>query len=279
MENTTTETQTQTTTAPAPVTDKAQVTPAPAPVTTDKTAPETVAKTPSENKPDPKELARQAFQSREQKREKKASEELAEWKQKYAELETKLNTNKPAAPEPEAEIDFLDDPKKALEKTEERAMNRTISELERRQKEYEAQVHYRQVSEKAADFLLTRSHLKEDPAFKEDVLKVIAEKYLHLAAEDGARDPQAASRLAYLDVCAAKGIVPDMEGFKHTAPMNASGGKATSGVPLSAPATGKRVFAKGEVKNYLNEVPTGTPEWERRLAETEEAYREGRVNR
>jgi hypothetical protein len=104
-------------------------------------------------------------------------------------------------------------------------------------------------------------------------------QYLKLASFEGGRDPHAAAELAYLRVCEAKGILPDMTAFKSSGNMTATKGATSSGVRPSAPAGVKREFQPGEVKQYLNAVKAGSKEWKQRMSEVDEAYKEGRAKR
>ena len=235
----------------APVAEKAAVeAPKEAPATTVAEKPQTGDKKPVEF----------FIQQREQKREKKSADRIAELEKKLAEFEK--------AKEPETPASFLDDPDKWAQGVTERAEQRAIEAINRR----EAESHYRQSAETAANWLLTRSHLKQDQALTKEVAKVIEEKYATVAAVD----PNAAARLSYLDVCAAKGISPDMDGFKSQG-FDGTSGNATSGVRPSAAASGKRTFSKGEAEKYVFGAKPGTEDYDRRLAEVEEAEKEGRI--
>lgn len=208
------------------------------------------------------------FRQREEKREKKATEELAELRMKHAELEKQIQKGSQQTAEPPAS--FMDDPDKWAQGILDRSKAEAIEAVQ--QREQEARHVYD--ANRATDWLLTRSHLKEDEKLVEPVKVALREKYAHIAAND----PISAMRLAYIDVCAEKGVVPDMDGFKTAAAsMTATGGASTSGVRHSAAAGGKRVFQKGEVTAYMNGVQPGSKEYASRLAEVEEAYKEGRA--
>ena len=262
------ETQTQTTQTATEPTN-----PAPATAVADKPA---QAQAAAESKPqtqtgesktataDPKELARQAFKSREQKREAKAAERIAELEKQLAEL-------KQAKPQPQAEVappSFLDDPDKWAQNVTERARQEALAVLQQER----AEVAYRQSAENAANWLLTRKHLKEDHSLTVEVARAIESKYAQVAAAD----PNAAARLAYLDVCEAKGISPDMGGFKPGG-FDGAKGQTSSGARPSAPAEGKRTFKRGEGQAYIYAAKPGSAEFKRRMAEVDEAEREGRV--
>lgn len=233
----------------------------------------TTETTQTSGEPDPKERARQAFVQRDQKREKRASEELAATRRELDALKAQLKEK----PKPEAEpTSFLDDPEKALKEARAGATRDAVEAIKQEQAQAEAKRAYHQTTEKAAEFLLTRSHLKEDKALREEVLKVVEEKYAHLAAEDGARDPRAAARLAYIDVCAAKGITPDMDGFKATG-FDATRGANTTGVKPTGAGGDKRTWTKREAEKYLMDSVKNPATYKARSAEMDEAKREGRI--
>lgn len=248
-------------------------TPAPAaPVAETKTNPAPAAvetKTPEPQQPNPKEVARTMFQKRQGEKEKKATERVAE-------LEAQLEQLKAQKPEPKPEKSeapsLLDDPDGYAKWVQENATKNALSEIERREAEAQNAYAYRQASEKAADFLLTRSHLKEDKALIDEVSKVLEQKYGHIAATD----PQAAAELAYIKVCAAKGVVPDMDGFKSGG-FNASGGASSASVRPSAPGAAKREWSKREAEKYLMEAAKDKALFASRSAEIKEARSEGRI--
>ena len=265
MENQTETVKVTATETPAPVAE----TPAVASVTPTPTTAATAAgekpqiSTPSTDKP----KAADFFRQREEKREKKATERVAELEKKIAELEISHAPAESALPP-----SLLDDPEKWAQGVEERALKRAESAWAEREARSRGETEYRQASESAANWLLTRSHLKEDAQLTEEVFRVIEEKYASVANVN----PSAAVELAYIRVCQAKGIMPDMDGFKSSG-FNGTGGNASSGAKPSAPAAGKRVFARGEGTRYINEATPGTPEYKQRINEIEEAHREGRI--
>lgn len=252
----------------APVTE----TPAPVAVTPDVAQPAaaSVATVEKPQAPEPKTTLKPAdfFKQREEKREKKATERLTEVEKELADLKANVGKTQPH----EEPLDFLNDPEKALLKSKEDAKNEVFAELDRRQAEAQRQATEQKENETAASWLLTRSHLKEDKELLKTVAGIIEDKYARIASVD----PSGAARLAYMDACAAKGITPDIEGLV-SAGFDNTKGTATSGTKLSAPATGKRVFARGEAERYIFEAKPGTPEYRARLSEVEEAQREGRT--
>lgn len=279
MENTTTEIQPKPETKAAPAAAAPSVPepkPASAPAATTTVAAPAPAEKPQpsgEPKPEAKDIARRAFHEREQKREKKASDELAELRKELAAIKAGKTPEPPAA---EPELSPFDDHKKWEEKVAERAEQRALDTIEKRQAEAKAQAEYHQTSEKAANFLLTRSHLKEDRALLEEVLKVVEKDYAHLAATDGGRDPGAAAELAYIRVCQAKGIMPDLDGFK-SAGFDATKGAASIGARHSAPAGEKKSWSKREAEKYLMEAAKEPAKFKARSTEIEEAKKEGRI--
>jgi hypothetical protein len=270
MENETAEKVTPTEPTPAPATAVAENT---TPVSTEGEK-KVVPAEPQTPSPEDKEKARQAFQARQEKKEKKATERVAELENELKQLRD--SAAKPKEPEVKAKPNLLDDPegheKWLLEQAEQRARNGFLEEA----KAYEVQAKHYEDGNKAADFLLTRSHLKEDKALQEEVLKTIQEKYGHIGAIDGARDPMGAARLAYIDVCAQKGIVPDLPGFKGGG-FNASGGASSIGARPSASGTAKRVWSKAEAEKYLMEAVRNPSDYAARSAEIKEARGEGRI--
>lgn len=256
------ETETKTepqTTTPAPEPGKSA-----APVAVEKTVTESV-KTTGETRPDHKEIARKAFAEREEKREKKASERLAE-------LEKEFEAYKQAKPEKPEPISFLDDPEGALKRTREEATRDALSQFEARQQDQVKAYEYRQASEGAADWLLTRSHSKQDKQFAEAVVDVVKNRLPHVAKVD----PHVAMEMAYISVCKQKGVTPDIEGFVSKG-LDATQGTSSVGIKPSATAEGKRTFTRGEAERYVFEAKPGSKEYRARLAEVEEAKREGRI--
>lgn len=251
----------------------ATTTPPPVAGQSGESAPAQTQAAPTTEQPKPQEQTKPQtpsdfFRQREGKREKKATERVAE-------LERELAKSKatPAAPsEPEAPS-LIDEPEKWAASVIEKAKRETFAALEVRQKEQEADARFVKSAETATDWLRTRSHLKEDANLAKEVFETIKAKY----SDIGGINPEAAARLAYDDVCAAKGIVPDAAGYKPGG-LEAQGGTASGGVRQSAPAAGgKRVFQKGTVEAYIFEAKPGTAEYSKRLAEVEEAHREGRI--
>lgn len=280
MENETAETKTQPATEPTPAPAPTAV--AEKPTTEAAKAPAAETQKPGQSD-SPKKPGEFFFKQREEKREKKATERVAELEKELEAMRSKFQTEKaapqsqPAQQQPEVPS-FLDDPEKWSAHQKEEAKKAALQAVEEREAEKQRQAAYVQSTDQARSLLLTRSHLKEDPNAASEIAAILEQKYDRLAQYDGGADPMNAAKLAYLEWCQQKGVVPDLDGLPKGA-MNMTGGKASSGVPPTAPGTGKRVFAPGEVKKYLNEVQAGTPEWQRRLDETEEAYREGRVQR
>lgn len=236
------------------------------------TAPAAVTETTQTPKPQEDSKPKNAadfFRQREEKREKKAQDRVAELEKIVTELQAKVVSEPKREPEPPS---LLDDPENWAKNVAKEAEAKALAALEARQKQSQDDADFEKSAVSATDWLRTRSHISEDAALAKEVLETVRAKYAHI----GATDPQAATRLAYLDVCGAKGIVPDMDGFKPGG-FQAQGGASSAGVRPSAPAGAKRVFQKGEVEKYIFDGIPGTPEFTRRLAEIEEAGKEGRV--
>ena len=204
------------------------------------------------------------FRQREDKREKKAQDRVAELEKKISELEKA----RPAS-QAEAPVAFIDDPDKWAQGVSERAEQRALDAIEHR----EAVARFNQSAGKAVAWLLTRSHIREDVKLANDVRAVVQERYQHIFQVD----PEVAIEKAYMAVCEAKGISPDMGAFKKDS-LNASGGTSTSGARASAAAGGKRVFNRGEGDKYVMAGgQPGSEEYMRRLSEVEEARKDGRI--
>jgi hypothetical protein len=245
-------------------------TPAPANTVAENTpAPVAETKTPEPQPTNSKEVARTMFQKRQGEKEKKSAERIAELEAKLSQFEAQKPEPKPAKSEAPS---LLDDPDGYAKWVQENATKTALSEIERRESEAQSAYAYRQASEKAADFLLTRSHLKEDKSLVDEVSKIISEKY----ADIGVVNPSAAARLAYVDLCAAKGIVPDMDGFKSGG-FNATGGASSTSVRPSAPGAAKREWSKRDAEKYLMEAAKDKAMFASRSAEIKEARSEGRI--
>ena len=205
------------------------------------------------------------FRQREDKREQKAQAEVAELRRKVAEYEKAAQRQ----PEPVVPVSFIDDPDKWGQQVKEDARREAIEAIEQR----EAVKRYEQSAGQAVDWLLTRSHIREDVKLAEQVAAVVKERYQHIFQVD----PAVAIEKGYMEVCAAKGISPDMGAFKKDS-LNATGGTSTSGARASAAAGGKRTFNRGEGDKYiLAGGQPGSPEYMRRLSEVEEARKDGRI--
>lgn len=274
MENTQTETTTQeqTTQAPPPVTDKAPVNPGNTAPASAQAAPETKTQTPQT---ETKTRAKQEFFKREEKREQKLSEQYA---QRLAALEAELKAVREGKAQqqtqPEPEPDLLTDPEGWRKRVEEAAAKRAEESYRNAAEKSAAEAAYMQKAEGAEKWLLTRSHLKQDQALEAELAGIIRNDYGHLIGVD----PQAAAELAYIKLCRAKGIAPDMD-LPTSTGNQAAKGTTSAGVRPSAPPAGKRIFKKGEGHAYIMAAKPGSEEFERRLAEVTEAEREGRVSR
>lgn len=183
------------------------------------------------------------------------AKENEELRARLAQMESQ-NT---APTQPETPPDLLQDPDKWANGVIERAKREALAEIQAR--EQEKQKNDSAVS--ARDWLLSQSHVKEDAEFARLVADNIQEKYMGVASVD----PRAAARLAYLDALEAKGI----SGIQDD-------GKSASGVrPSGSPVGGKRVFTRSEIQSYVYDAKPGSPEFDRRISEVEEARREGRI--
>ena len=165
----------------------------------------------------------------------------------------------PAKPETPKAPDLLEDPDGWARGIEERAEKRALAIFQEREK---AQM---MDSERAAaeQWLLSQSHVREDRNFAEAVSQLlqISKAYGGLL-EAAQADPVAAAELAYGKICKAAGISDNGPGVSA----------ASAGVrPSAAPMGGKKKFAPGEGLKYINEANPGTPEYDRRIKEVEEA--------
>lgn len=222
---------------------------------------------------------REYFKERGEKREQKYISEIETLKKQLAEKEAAPKTE----PIPSKMPSLLDDPEGYANWLREDARREARGEFEKREQAYLAEqkkAFYADSATKSGDWLLTRSDVKQDPKLVDEVMGIVAKKYAHLAALDGAGDPGAAMRLAYIDVCATKGIVPDMDGFKGgslTGTLDATKGAASTQVRPSPASGNKREFRRGEVEKYIMQSKPGTPEFSAKLREIEEAERDGRI--
>ena len=266
-----TETKTQAAQSPAPGAESAPAQTPAAPVT--QAAPEIAAKPPV-TQAVPKE-PKDFFQARETKREKKAQERLPELEKRIAELQSQLENRKPVeTPEP---VSFLDDPEKAIKQAEENATRRAVETIKGEQEESQRQSDYVKATDEAKSFLLTRSHLKEDPNARNEIADILEANYEDLARyEKGQGKPGIAAKLAYIDWCQQKGVVPDIDGLPKTSNQG-SGGKTSAGVSPSAPAAGERTWNRREAEAYLMESTKNPAQFKSRSAEIEKAKSEGRV--
>ncbi len=207
----------------------------------------------------------------------KAQTENEKLRSENEELKKKLASS----PEPkkeapaEAAPSWSDDPdawaKDVQEKAKQQAEKAALDAIERREREGQV----RQEVETASAWLLTRSHLREDPKLKAEVAQRIQAEYGELAD----RHPSRAARLAYLDVCEAKGITPDLESYRQESAAAESAGRASAGARPSASSAGeKKAWTRREAEKYVFEAKPGTAEFNARLKEIEEAGKEGRIS-
>ena len=198
------------------------------------------AKTTEESKEPPKGAQVEFFKLREQRRELRETvaqkeQALAERDAKLAALQARLEALEKApkdasrSEKKSEEPDIFEDPKAALEKVKLDAVEliRQEREAEKRRAELD------KAQQEAGEMLLTRSHITQDPNFAREVAGLLHEggRYSRLANED----PQAAAELAYLAVCKAKGVVPDLSVNKSHAAQSAA-----SGIKPSAAGVGEK---------------------------------------
>ena len=176
------------------------------------------------------------------------------------ELESARQAKESTPAETEADdFGILEDPKKAVKKMRESVKNEILAELQGREQEKQ----HKSAAESARQWLLSQSHINEDPKFADSVVGNIQNKYMDVAGVN----PQAAARLAYEDACRDFGITPGQ-----------SDGQSSAGVRPSAPQVGgKRVFSRAEIADYVYGAHPGSTEYSRRVDEVEEARREGRI--
>lgn len=257
---------------PAPATPAVEQPGQPAPQA--QAQPETKTQTPQT---ETKTRGKQEFFKREEKREQKLSEQYA---QRLAALEAELKAVREgkAQPQtqPEPEIDFLSDPEGWRKKVTEEAASKAAESYRTAAEKSAAEAAYIQKAEGAEKWLLTRSHLKQDPALETELVKILTQD--EEIREIGRVSPGKAAELAYIQLCRSKGIMPDMD-FVSGKDNQAAKGTTSAGVRPSAPSPGKRTFQKGEGHAYIMAAKPGTAEFDRRLAEVTEAEAEGRVKR
>lgn len=198
----------------------------------------TQAKTTEASAKPPKGAEVEFFKLREQRRELRESvvekdKAIAERDAKLAAVSARLEALEKAGKDTSrsekasADPDIFEDPKAALEKVKLDAVE--LIRQERIAEKQRAELDKAQLE--AGEMLLTRSHIKQDDAFKREVAMQLHEggRYHKLANED----PQAAAELAYLAVCKAKGVVPDLSVNKSS---NAQ--EAATGIKPSAAGNG-----------------------------------------
>lgn len=187
---------------------------------------------------------------------------------KYEEAQARIKELESVKAEPKTQEDavssFLENPEKFLEQRDNKVVERVLEAIGHSKRE-EA---FAKAAADAESYLLTRSHLK-DPEFAKDVQATI-EKYQHIAQTG---DLKAVARNAYLDVCEARGVNPDL-GYNNKPDTSAKGSIGVS--PSATNSDGPKRWAPGEVQKYLDAAPT-VSEMNRRLAEIEKARNEGRA--
>lgn len=195
------------------------------------------------------------------------AEDLAK---KYEEAQARIKELESSKAEPKSQEDavssFLENPEKFLETRDNRVVERVLEAIGQSKREEQ----FAKAASDAESYLLTRSHVK-DPEFAKDV-QAAFEKYQHIAQTG---DFKAVARNAYLDVCEARGVIPDL-GYNNKPDTSAKG---SAGVAPSASDSfgGPKTWAAGEVKKYLDgarDIPT----LKTRLAEIEKARNEGRAS-
>lgn len=216
------------------------------------------------------------FKQRDEKREKKAQEKLADLEKQFADYRAQVEAAKTGQAPAKAEADapsLLDNPDEWAKSVEARAEKRAIEAYEARIREAQSQAAYRQANEQAAGWLLTRKHLKEDRGFLDEVATAIENDHADIAGVN----PEKAARLAYMDVCAKKGVAPDIEGFVAAGGLDATQGAASASVRPSNASGGKKIWTRAEANAYLMAAVTKPGEFKSRESEIDEAKREGRI--
>lgn len=187
---------------------------------------------------------------------------------KYEEAQARIKELEASKAEPKTQEDavtsFLENPDKFLEQRDNKVVERVLEAIGQSKREE----MFAKAAADAESYLLTRSHVK-DPEFAKDV-QAAFEKYQHIAQTG---DMRTVARNAYLDVCEARGVVPDL-GFNNKPDTSAKG---SAGVSPSAPAfDGPKRWSPGEVKAYLDGAPN-VDALKSRLADLEKARNEGRA--
>lgn len=172
------------------------------------------------------------------------AEELAK---RYEEAQARIKELETSKAEPKADEDavtsFLENPEKFLEKRDNNVVERVLEAIGQSKREEQ----FAKAAAEAESYLLTRSHVK-DPEFAKDV-QAAFEKYQHIAQTG---DMKSVARNAYLDVCEARGVVPDL-GYTNKPDTSAKG---SAGVSPSSPAfDGPKQYAKGDIARMLDGVP------------------------
>ena len=188
--------------------------------------------------------------------------QLAEAQKRIQELET--SKAEPKTQE-DAVSSFLENPDKFLEQRDNKVVERVLEAIGQSKREDA----FAKAAADAESYLLTRSHVK-DPEFAKDV-QAAFEKYQHIAQTG---DLKAVARNAYLDVCEARGVNPDL-GYNNKPDASAKGSIGVS--PSATNSDGPKLWGnKGDVERYLNAAPT-VEALKMRLAEIEKARNEGRA--
>lgn len=193
------------------------------------------------------------------------AEELAK---KYEEAQARIKELESSKAEPKADEDavtsFLENPEKFLESRDNRVVERVLEAIGQSKREEQ----FAKAAAEAESYLLTRSHVK-DPEFARDV-QAAFERYQHIAQTG---DLKAVARNAYLDVCEARGVNPDL-GYNNKPDTSAKGSIGVS--PSATNSDGPKRWAPGEVQKYLDGAPS-IDALKMRLAELEKARNEGRA--
>ncbi len=143
---------------------------------------------------------------------------------------------------------------------------------------------YNSEAGEAENWLLTRSHIKNDPSAMQEIEAMLQGELAHVAS----KHPKAAADAAYLRWCSSKGVAPDLESVNSNASISAqrAGGVAPSG-SISGPSRrtiSQETLLKGnctlaEANQYLRSLKPGSPEWFAGGGLIEDGVREGRIKK
>lgn len=198
------------------------------------------------------------FKNRDGKRQAKLVEELATRDAKIQALEQKINAlAESKKKESESDDNYSEkgqniDPSAIVSQVEESLINRF--------KEANHKQFLADTARAASNWLKERDHVRSDPAFAKDVAEAIERDHSDIADVN----PMKAARLAYADVCEARGISPDISNSDRSA-FASQGVKGGRGISSDGKWTPEKI------RDYIGGAKPGTPEHDKRIETVQKA--------